>query len=101
MAQVEEADGTTTVNLLENAYVISADGTVKPVPYMDLLGGTELEPGDSLVTSSTVYFNDQKRAVFNASCQYGDVAKLKVYRGTKPSIYLIRLFYSYTGQMVW
>ncbi len=101
MAQVEEANGTITVNLLENAYVVSADGTVKPIPYMDLLGGTELAPGDSLVTSSMVYFNNQKKAVFNASCQYGDVAKLKVYRGTNKNQVSTSLGYFTATQGKW
>lgn len=81
MAQVEDNNETTTVNLLENAYIISADGAVEPVPYMDLTGGIELAPGNRIECPNSVYFNDRKSAVFNASCQYGDVAKLKVYRG--------------------
>lgn len=81
-AQVGDIEKVNTVDLLQGSYVVSADGTVKPVPMIDLVGGTELAPGDILYSSS-VYFNDSKSAVFNASCQYGDVEKLKVYRGSR------------------
>lgn len=81
-AQLPADSGNSTVNLLENAYIISADGVVRPVPLIDLGGGSELQPGDTLICPNSVYFNDKKSAVFNASCAYGDVAKLKVYRGT-------------------
>jgi len=78
-AQVEKADEMNTVNLMENAYIVSADGTIKPVPLMDIGGGQELAPGEYMVCSSATFYRDS-RATFNASCQYGDVAKLTVYR---------------------
>ncbi len=82
LAQSANVDEINTVDLLQGAYIVSADGTVKPVPAIDIGGGAELTPGDLLVCSS-VYLSTTKNAVFNASCQYGDVAKLKVYRDSR------------------
>lgn len=81
MAQNTDTSTGTTVNLLDNAVIVSADGTVKPVPFMDLGGGSELQPGDKLICSPSIYLSRTKTVVFNASCSYGDVAKLEIYYG--------------------
>lgn len=83
MAHSSDVGKGTTIDLLQNAYVISASGTVKPIPLTDLGGSTELAPGDLLICETSVYLSDAKNAVFNASCQYGDVAKLKMYRSSQ------------------
>lgn len=47
----------------------------------NLTGGIELAPGERIECSDSVYFDGLKRATFQAACQHGNAAKLKVYRG--------------------
>ena len=75
MAQCSDAE---TIDLLKNSYIVSADGTVTPVPATDIGGPKELKPGDMLVCGS-VEFEKQREGTFNASCAYGNVANLTVY----------------------
>ena len=57
------------------------DGQKYPLPCTSLISSVELAPGERIECPNSIYFDGRRSTAFHVSCQYGDVAKLKVYRG--------------------
>ena len=67
-----------------NGVVVSAGADVQQEFPIFLGDATELKPGDLLIAAEAVVIEaDDTEVMFQASCPYGNAAKLKVYYGSR------------------
>lgn len=67
-----------------NGTVVPAGADVQQEFPVSLGGATELKPGDLLIAAEAVVIEaDDTEVMFQASCPYGNAAKLEVYYSTR------------------
>lgn len=65
----------------EDLYQWFRDDAEVSASCTSLISSVELAPGERIECPNSIYFDGRRSTAFHVSCQYGDVAKLKVYRG--------------------